>query len=222
MIFDFDGVVVDSEPIHMAGFQQVLATLGITLTKDAYYSHYLGYDDHDCLLAVASDENVELAEHRIRQLIEMKTKLVQKAFAESIEALPGSAELIHAAGEAGLPLAICSGALREEIRLAARTVGVLDRFAVIVAAEDVRRGKPDPEGYRKALAHLSESTGRSLSPERTVVVEDSPAGIASGQSAGMKVLAVTTSYPSQAVGAADLVVPRLTDVSLDDVRAMVG
>ena len=147
LIFDFDGVVIDSEPIHLACFQDVLRPFGVTLTKEAYYGVYLGYDDYDCLREAARDAGAELSDEQIADLIAAKTALVQRAFARSVEAQPGSVELIRAAAEGGMAVGVCSGALREEIRLAARTIGVLDCFGTIVAAEDVQRGKPDPEGY---------------------------------------------------------------------------
>ena len=118
-------------------------------------------------------------------------------------------------------MAICSGALREEIELALRVVGLADRFPVIVAARDVRRGKPDPEGYRRARALLSDAVGRELKAERCVVCEDSPAGIAAGHAAGMKVCALTTSFPPEQVAEADLVVADLSGVALADLASLV-
>ncbi len=217
MIFDFDGVIVDSEPVHLACFQRVLRSAGLELSQDDYYARYLGYDDHDCLEAVARDAGVAMDEGRIASLTAEKTVLVQRAFAESIEALPGAVELIRAAHAAAVPLAICSGALREEVEQAGRTVGVRECFRAVVAAEDVARGKPDPEGYRKARAALEADAAGPLSPARCVVVEDSPAGIDAGQAAGMKVLAVTTSYPADRLTAADRVVASLADVSLPEI-----
>ena len=146
VIFDFDGVVVDSEPVHFACFRDVLATVGLELTVEDYYDKYLGYDDHDCLLIAARDRGAKLSERRIADLTAAKTKLVQRAFRESIQPLPGAVALIRAIAAAGVPMAVCSGALRDEVVLASRTVGVLDCFQAIVAAEDVKRGKPDPEG----------------------------------------------------------------------------
>ena len=117
IIFDFDGVVVDSEPVHFAGFRDVLATLGLDLKLEDYYDKYLGCDDHDCLLIAARDRGVELSERQIADLTAAKTALVQRAFRESIQPLPGSVALIRAIAAAGVPMAICSGALRDEIIL---------------------------------------------------------------------------------------------------------
>jgi len=218
MIFDFDGVVVDSEPVHFAGFRRVLADVGVTMTEDAYYRLYLGYDDHDCLQVAARDHGVTLDEDRIAALTATKTQFVQQAFAESITALPGAVELVAAAAGDGVAVGVCSGALRPEIELAARTVGALPHFQWIVAAEDVEHGKPDPEGYVMALEHARRVTGSEIRAERSLVVEDSPAGIQAGKDAGCRVLAVTTSYPADQLTAADRIVGRLNEVTLEELK----
>ena len=220
LIFDFDGVVVDSEPIHLTGFQKVLAGVGVEMTRQDYYGKYLGFDDHDCLAAACAAGGVGITDEQIRRMTAAKTQIVQQVMADAVEALPGAADLIAAAAAEGVPLAICSGALRAEIDLAASAVGVRGHFAVVVAAEDVRRGKPDPEGYRLALEQLRRAAGR-IDPARCVVVEDSPMGIAAAHQAGAKVLAVATSYPMQQLQAADRVVESLADVTLEALRRMV-
>lgn len=220
MIFDFDGVVVDSEPIHLVCFQRVLGKVGVELSERAYYDKYLGYDDRDCLRIAACDAGLDLDEERIAELTAEKTVLVQRAFAESIEPLPGAVELIRAAAGAGVAVGVCSGALRQEIELASRTIGVLECFRAIVPAEDVARGKPDPEGYLKARERLEAVTGRRILPGRCVAVEDSPAGIDAAGAAGMKVLAVTNSYPRDRLEAAERVVDSLTEVTPESLEQL--
>ena len=215
-IFDFDGVVVDSEPIHLACFRQVLARRGIELATEDYYGKYLGFDDHDCFAAVLADNGREADEAEIAAMTAEKTALVKRAIAESIQPLPGAVELMRAVRAAGAGLAICSGALREEIELAARTVGVLELVDVLVAAKDVAKGKPDPEGYLLTLKLLREKLARPIDPARTWVIEDAPAGIAAARAAGCKVLAVTNSYPPRALAQADRIVDSLTEVDLSD------
>jgi beta-phosphoglucomutase len=220
LIFDFDGVVVDSEPIHLVCFQRVLGKVGVELSERAYYDKYLGYDDRDCLRIAACDAGLDLDEERIAELMAEKTVLVQRAFAESIEPLPGAVELIRAVADAGVALGVCSGALRREIELASRTIGVLECFRTIVPAEDVARGKPDPEGYLKARERLEAVTGRRILAARCVVVEDSPAGIDAAGAAGMKVLAVTNSYPRDHLEAAERVVDSLTEVTPESLEQL--
>jgi len=214
LIFDFDGVVVDSEPIHLACFQRVLASAGVQLTHEDYYGKYLGYDDHDCFAAALHDNGLESAERRIAELVSAKTAMVKRAFGDSVGPLAGAVELIRSASGQSVPLAVCSGALREEILLAAKAVGVLKYFDVIVSAKDVPRGKPDPCGYILALQRLAELTGRKLSARRSVVIEDSPAGIEAAKAAGMKVLAVTNSYRPGDLAHADKTVDSLAEVTV--------
>jgi len=222
VVFDFDGVVADSEPVHLECFQAVFKTVGIDLDADRYRQRYLGMDDRDAIAAISADASVQLASHRVAMLIDTKTKLVQRILRERAEALPGSVEIIRALRRGGTPLAVCSGALRPEILAAAERIGVPDAFDVIVSAEDVAKGKPSPEGYRLALRLLGEALGWELAPARCVAIEDSPFGISAAREAGMKVLALTTSHPAEDVADADRVVENLAAVGVDDVRGMVG
>jgi HAD superfamily hydrolase (TIGR01509 family) len=122
---------------------------------------------------------------------------------------------MRAARAAGAGVAICSGGLRREILIAGRSVGVLDLVDVLVCAEDVSRGKPDPEGYLLTLRRLGEKLARPIAPGRTWVVEDAPAGVEAAKKAGCKVLAVTNSYNRQVLSAADMVVDALEGMTLE-------
>jgi len=220
VILDFDGVVVDSEPIHLMCFQEVLSAVGIDLTPEEYYSRYLGFDDHDCIVAVGRDNSVRLDEPKIAEMVAVKTELVKRAFAESIAPMPGALELIRSSAAVCAAVGVCSGGLREEIELAARTVGALEHFAAIVSAEDVPRGKPDPAGYRLVRRRLEDACDRRIDPARCVVVEDAPAGIAAAKAAGMKVLAVTSSYGADRLGDADRIVASLAEATPVDLERM--
>lgn len=221
MIFDFDGVVVDSEPIHLTAFQQVLRNAQMELTREDYYNKYLGFDDHDCIETVMQDQGRAVSQERISAMIAEKTVLVQQFMRESVRPLEGAVELLRAAYEAGVPLAVCSGALRAEIELACDSVGVRDFFRIIVSAEDVAHGKPDPQGYHLALARLQRVTDLALEPGRCLVVEDSPAGIDAARAAEMNVLAVTSSYPAESLIRADRIVDSLSEVTIPQLVALV-
>jgi len=221
MIFDFDGVLVDSEPIHFVGFAEVLRSVGMELSREQYYRLYLGYDDRDCLTAAMRDRGMTPTEPLVSRMIADKTRLVRKMLVESVKPLPGAVELARSARLAGVPTAICSGALREEIELALSAIGATEDFPTIVSAEDVSRGKPDPEGFRLAFDRLQRRSGRALDPRRSVVVEDSPAGIQAAKAAGMKVLAVATSYPPGNLADADHVVGLLTEATLASLAKIV-
>jgi beta-phosphoglucomutase len=222
LIFDFDGVIVDSEPLHLAAFQEVLAGRGVDLGEATYYERYIGYDDHDCFVAVSEDYEADWDEPTIAALTAEKTLIVQRMIRDGLRALPGAVELVQAAAAADVPVAICSGALGDEVRLASRAIGIDGMVAVIVAAEDVKRGKPDPEGYLKAARLLAQHAGVEVTPGRCVVCEDSPAGIAAGKTAGMAVVGLRTTCDEAHLGEADSIVDNLASVTLDELRAMAG
>jgi len=222
LILDFDGVIIDSEPIHLRAFASVLAPRGIILTREEYYANYLGFDDHDCFAAVFADRGMPITEDEIRLLTAAKSALVKAAYRQGVPALPGAYELVASAELAGMPIAICSGGLREEIELAGQAVGVLEHVMTIISAENVACGKPDPEGYRLALEALCQLTGQTLRAVTTVVIEDSPAGIEAAKAMRMKVLAVTTSYDASTLIRADRVVQSLADVTVADLKRLTG
>lgn len=223
IIFDFDGVVVDSEPLHMAGFQQVLKDrYGIELEREEYYDRYLAFTDLEAFEQILTDHGRRFDEQTIAELIEQKTALMHELLEAGAEALPGVVDLMRSARAAGLAVGICSGALRGEIELAAGAVGALPYVQRIVSAEDVDAGKPHPQGYRLARRQLAELTGRELPPEHCVAVEDAPAGIVAAKAAGLRVLAVTTSMGRDALSRADRIVSSLESVTLDDLRAIAG
>lgn len=218
LIFDFDGVVVDSEPVHLRCFRAVLAARGVPLTTEDYYSKYLGYDDHDCFVHVLEDNRRPADAALVKTMMAEKTALVQQAFAKEISAMPGAVELMAAARQTGVPVGICSGALRDEIQLAGTTVGAMPHVQVLVAAQDVRCGKPHPEGYLLAQKLLAEKVRRPVRPGFCWVLEDSPAGIQAGKAAGCHVLGITNSYPQAALAQADRVVSTLAAVRLEQLQ----
>jgi HAD superfamily hydrolase (TIGR01509 family) len=140
---------------------------------------------------------------------------------ESIQPQPGAVELVRAAELDAIPLAICSGALSEEIELACGKLGLWECFMAVVSAQDVECGKPDPQGFRLALEQLCRLSGRVLMATKTVVIEDSPAGIAAAKHLGMKVLAVTTSRGCADLHQADMIVDSLADVTIAQLEDLI-
>lgn len=222
LIFDFDGVIVDSEPIHLKGFQEVFRQHGLELTEEAYYDRYLGFDDFNCALTCAADHGITLTKEQINQLVAEKTVIVQNLLRENANAFPGAIELIKQAGNDGIPIGICSAALRDEIRVSCEVLQVEELVMWITAAEDCKQCKPDPEGYNMTLKKLCELTGQKLRADQTVVVEDSRPGIQAAKAAGTKVLAVTTSHQADELQNADRIVERLDKITLDDLKLLVN
>ncbi len=218
VIFDFNGVLVDDEPIHLRLFREVLAEEGIELTTEAYYARYLGFDDRGCFEAVLRDAGETPTTSRVVRLIARKSSYYQDLVRrEGYPFFPGAVDLVRALADADAPLGLVSGALRDEVEGALAQEGLLDRFKVLVTAEDVAAGKPDPEGYRRGLDELNSTPplpSRLLHPHQVVAIEDSPAGIAAAQGAGLSTLAVAQSYPAPALTKADRVVARIGELTV--------
>ena len=153
VIFDFNGVLVDDEAIHFALFREVLAQEGVVITERDYHERYLGYDDRGCFEAALADAGQSADRERLDQLIAQKARRYVEVAGQGLRFFPEAAETLGAVA-ARWPVAICSGALRPEIEYALRRLDRLDQITAIISAEDTDKGKPDPEGYRLALAAL--------------------------------------------------------------------
>jgi beta-phosphoglucomutase len=221
VIFDFNGIIVDDEPIHFELFQRVLNEEGLTLTESEYYARYLGFDDRGAFTAAFRDHAQPLPQSKLEQLIERKAAYYQEDIKTKMRVFPGVQSLIPILARE-LPLAIASGALRNEIDIILSSIGLRNEFCAIVSAEDVDRGKPEPEIFLKALAQLNTSfDGRpAISASECLVIEDSKEGVRGARRAGMKCLAVTNSHPPELLAQADRVTDTLEGISLAQLRGL--
>jgi beta-phosphoglucomutase len=219
IIFDCDGVIADSEPLHFAAFQRVLAEEGIHLTEETYYGSYLAMDDRGCYTKAFGERGLSLDDEKLKELIARKARYIEPAMRSQLNLFPGAADLIKKASEK-YPVAIASGALRGEIELILKCGEIVGCFTVIVSAEDVARGKPDPESFLRACELLGAASGKRIEPRECLVVEDSIHGVRAARAAGMKCLAVTNSYPEDKLREAERVVERLSDISLSEIEEM--
>ena len=220
IVFDFDGVIANSEPLHLRAFQQALADRRLTLTTQDYYSRYLGYDDDGVFRHVAHDRGVELTDDEIAGLVARKGEHIQALLSAGEVLFPGAASFIrHAA--AAVPVAIASGAQRHEIEAILEATGLRDHFAVIVAAGDTVRGKPAPDPYARAFQVLQRSNA-SLVQDRCAAIEDSRWGLESARGAGLRCVAVMNSYPASELPGAELIVEGLNTLTLDMLDKMVA
>jgi beta-phosphoglucomutase len=217
IIFDCDGIIADTEPLHLATFQKVLEQEGIELTREEYYANYLALDDRACFTSVHRDRGVALSREKLTGLIDRKAEFLEPVMRESLRVFPGVVDFIR---EAWLryPLAIASGALTHEVELVLQHAGVRNCFQVIVAAEDVVSGKPDPEPFLRAWTKLSARQAQPFSPKDSLVIEDSMPGVRAAHLAGMLCLAVTNSYPKERLVEADHVVDSLAGLSLKELE----
>jgi beta-phosphoglucomutase len=212
VVFDFDGVLANSEPLHFRAFREVAAGEGLALTEGAYYSKYLGYDDVGAFRAMGKDGGISFSERQIFDLVERKAQRLEALERDGSVLFPGAREAIARMAELG-PIAIASGARRAEI------VRVLDReglrafFPVLVSAEDTPASKPDPAPYARAVELLAEATGAGLEAAECVAIEDSRWGLQSAREAGLHTIAITHSYAAAELTEADSVI-----IHLDELR----
>jgi len=218
VIFDFDGVITDSEILHFRAFNAVLAPHGFELAKAEYYRDYLGMSDKDCFKTLIGEGRLRIEEAQIPALIQQKTKVFERLARTEGRIIAGVREFLDLLAGAQVPIAICSGALRPEIELILEEAGLRDRFDVIVSAEDVHRGKPDPEGFVLTLQKLNDGWPDLIAPANCIVVEDSHWGLKAARAAGMKTVAATNTYDASQLKQADKIVARLDGLTLADLH----
>jgi beta-phosphoglucomutase family hydrolase len=218
VIFDFDGVITDSEILHFRAFNAVLAQYGLQLTKPEYYKQYLGMSDADCFRALIAEGRLPIQEPQIKSLGQQKTRIFEKLAKTEGKIIEGVREFLDTLAAARVPIAICSGALRTEIELILEESRLRSYFDVIVSAEEVKHGKPDPEGFLLALEKLNDLWPEPISAQRCIVIEDSHWGLKAAKAAGMRTIAVTNTYDAAQLKQADKVVARLDELTMDDLQ----
>jgi HAD superfamily hydrolase (TIGR01509 family) len=222
IVFDFDGVIANSEPLHFTAFKQALDEDGIELTAADYYSHYLGYDDVGVFQALGRDRGLPMSADRVAELVTRKGDRLQTLLANGSVLFPGAVEFIRQAADA-VPIAIASGALRHEIDEILDAAGIAPLFKTIVASGDTPESKPSPAPYQLAFEQLRAETRELLDPRRIVAIEDSRWGLESARGAGLRCVGVTNSYPARALeGAAELIVESLSTLTLDELDRLVA
>jgi len=218
LLFDFNGLLVDDEPLHFRLFRRVLGEEGIDFAEQDYVSSYLGIADRDCFAAALAQAGRPADPARVARLIARKAAYYQEEIGRAgYPWFAGAPELVTAAADAGLTLGLVSGALRDEVEGGLRERGLLARFKTLVTAEDVGRGKPDPEGYRLALARLNVEPplpARLFHPHEALALEDSPAGLEAAAAAGVRTLAVAQTYPAARLAGADAVVGGVAELTV--------
>ena len=214
IVFDFDGVIANSEPLHFQAFRTVLSAHGLAFDERDYYARYLGFDDVGVFQAVGAERGADWTPARIGELVADKAVRLEALEHGTSILFPGAADAIRRAA-AAVPIAIASGARGDEIRRVLNRENLTRYFAAIVAAEDTRVSKPAPDPYLRALTLLAPATGNNLGGAECVAIEDSVWGLASARSAGLKTVGVTHTYEASALSAADLVVGSLDALDIE-------
>jgi beta-phosphoglucomutase len=205
-VFDFDGVIVDSEPLHFRSLRDALASESVPITHEEYWDHLLAHDDRSSILLAFERHGERPDRERLARVERVKIERFAELIPE-VPVFPGAREVIGALA-AELPLAIASGARHAEIEAILTGIGLRDAFCAVVGAEDASRTKPDPAPYLEAARRLEDRVP-GLSTAECVAFEDSVPGVMSALGAGMKVVGVAHSYPAAKLRSAHRVVDSL-------------
>lgn len=222
VFFDFNGVIIDDEPLQMKAYQEVLGREGLTVTEADYYGS-LGMDDRAFVHAAYERAERELDDEALARVIEGKTAAHRKLLEGELPLFHGVVNFIKAL-KRGHSLGLVSMARRTEIDHVLERAGLQRYFDVLVSAEDVTACKPDPSCYNSGLEFLNQRRGEAhiipLRPDECLVIEDSPPGIRSARGAGMRTLGVTNTVPDRALreAGADSVTRSLADWTPDAVH----
>ena len=209
VLFDFDGVIVNSEPLHFRAFYNVLMEEKIEISEREYYRELIGFDDRGAFRHVFASRKRELDPKTFLRVLTRKSEATMELIqSRKYTALPGVEKFVRGLWR-NYPLAICSGALRDEIEAMLEGVNLRDCFQVIVAAQDVTIGKPDPQGYLMTVKLLSEKAKVPLTPADCLIVEDAPSVIRSVKAVGFRTIGVATSYPLEKLTDATYALPSL-------------
>jgi len=220
VIFDFDGIITDSEILHLRAFNKVLAQLGIAISTKDYYKKYLGLMDEDCFKLVAKKNRLSLDCQNIRNLMAQKAQIFEELAKTEGRIIEGVPEFLRMLQRNNVPMAICSGALLAEIELILEEARLRHFFAVIVSAEQVKKGKPNPQGLLLTLQKLNHNRQKPIAAKECIVIEDSHWGLQAARAAGMHTVAVTNSYDADQLSLAEKIVARLDELSIKDLQQL--
>lgn len=223
VLLDFNGVLVDDEPVHLELLRRVLAEEGLAVEPEQA-ERFIGLDDRRCFERALDEAGRPAEPATLTRLVARKARYYQEFVRRrGFSFFPGALELVESAARQGLMLGLVSGALREEIVQALHQATLRHCFKVLVTAEDVREGKPAPEAYQRAVELLNEQPPlpeRLVHPHEVLAVEDSAAGLAAARSAGLVTLAVTHGPRSDRRLDADLEVGSLGDLDPDRLQEL--
>jgi beta-phosphoglucomutase family hydrolase len=200
VLWDLDGVLVDTARFHYQAWRQLFDELGRGFGEEDFRRTFGLRND-----LIFREELPDTSAEEAERLSDHKEALFRRFAAGSVTPLPGAVELVRRTRQEGRRMALVTSTPRANIDFMLGQIGLADAFEAIVAAEDVSRGKPDPEGYLLAARRLD------VPPERCLVIEDAPGGIEAGRRAGMRTLAVATTHPREELNAADAIVDSLDD-----------
>jgi beta-phosphoglucomutase-like phosphatase (HAD superfamily) len=221
IIFDFDGVIANSEPLHFRAFRDEVATHGIQLTEAAYYSDYLGFDDAGAFRAMAVRNGVDWSDAAIARMVASKAERIEALERDVSVLFPGAAEAVRRAA-AAVPIGIASGALTREIQRTLAREELSSLFTVVVGADQTKASKPAPDPYLRAVEVMSVRLHTSIHPRRCIAIEDSVWGLESAHRAGLVPVGVAHTYHAEALSLARFVIPSIEQLDIPQLKSLVS
>ena len=198
VLFDFNGVIINDEPLHEKLIEQILIEENLRPIPGEFQQVCLGRSDRVCLTELLNRRGRVVSESYLIQLMQRKAQAYQQQL-DSMQKLPlysGLDDLIFQVRSLHLKLAIVSGAMRSEIELVLNRASLAPHFPVIVAGDDITTSKPEPDGYLLAVERLNqEYPDLQLQPSECLAIEDTPAGIQAAKRAGISVVGIANTYP---------------------------
>ena len=219
IVFDFDGVIANSEPLHFLAFRDELAAHGVALSEADYYATYLGYDDAGAFRAMGAANGSSWDAARIAAMVASKARRMEELERDVSVLFPGAADAIRRAA-AAVPIAIASGALSAEIRRTLDREQLTHHFTAIVGADHTEASKPAPDPYLRALDLLSSSARAPLRANECVALEDSRWGLVSARAAGLRTIGVAQTYPASSLTDADLVICSISEFDINTAHSL--
>ena len=222
VLFDFNGIIINDEPLHERLIEQLLLEENLRVKPDEFKQFCLGRSDRACLRDLLAHRGRMVTDDYLDRLIVRKGQ----AYRQQMEALqelpvyPGVGGFVAQIRAAGLKMAVVSGALRSEVELILNRINLAEYFSVIVAGDDIVNSKPDPEGYLLAVERLNQHYPQlNLDPSECLAIEDTFAGIQAAQQANIPVVGVAHTYPLHMLQRlANWSVDRFSDLELERVQ----
>jgi beta-phosphoglucomutase len=222
VLFDFNGVIINDEPLHEKLIEQILVEENLRPRPGEFREICLGRSDRACLSDLLTSRGRVVPDEYLNQLIARKAKayLQQIEALEKIPTYPGLEDLLFNLKATPCKLAIVSGAIRSEIESVLTRLQLSQTFSLIISGDDVTASKPEPDSYQLAVSRLNQQfPDLSLQPWECLAIEDTFAGIAAAKRAGVSVVGVANSYPFHMLQrCANWTVDYLSDLELDRIE----
>jgi beta-phosphoglucomutase len=219
ILFDFNGVIINDEPIHKELIDEILLGENLRPSESEFEELCLGRSDRACLFDILDRRGRVVTDSYLDKLIEVKAKAYQQRLSqlESLPIYPALIEFFVDILSQGLKIGLVTGAMRSEVKLILEGAGIISYFSVIVAGDDIKASKPQPDGYLLAVERFNRfDLTLQLQPSNCLAIEDTPAGIQAAKNAGMSVVGIANTYPFHIMQRlANWAVDRFSDIDLD-------